>query len=283
MQSPHLLNLSGIGNADDLRKHGIAVEADVSGVGGNLRNHVSVSLQYPRRQAGTVQRGLRLDCLSRSALEWAISGTGLLASPANAAMGFVRTSQSGGAPDIQMLVLTTSPAARPYLPLGPAYEDSFILGAVLLRPKSTGKVFLRSTNPEDVPAVQLNILSSDSDRNVLSEGVRLIDEIGRQAPLASFIAAGRGARPNISERSQSDAFVMANATPMYHPSGTCRMGTSRDPLAVVDPEFRVRGIGGLRVVDASVMPDLIGGNPVACVTMLAEKASDLIRGRVTGS
>lgn len=277
IQSPLLLNLSGIGNPDHLREVGIPVQAVLRGVGQNLRNHVLAGLHFVRRSPGAIHRILRADRLARSSLDWAFNRDSLLASSANAVMGFIETSQSQGVPDIQTLLLATSVTAQPYLPiLQSPYEDRFSLNAVLLRPTSTGTIRLRTQNPEDKPDIRQNLLSTASDRKTLSEGLLMLDELAHQKPIAQlasrplYAKAGRLSAVGLQE-------MLSTARPLYHQSGTCRIGPPGDELAVVDPQFRVKAIEGLRVVDASVMPDLIGGNPFACVAILAEMASEIIR------
>ncbi len=278
VQSPQLLMLSGIGDPTVLRSLDIVVEAAAPGIGQNLRNHVSVGLTYARRHPGPIHRGLRLDRLASAAVQWFAGGHGFLATPPNAAMGFIETPGSRGVPDIQVLFFATTPQARMYWPLlQRPYTDGFMLSAVLLRPESSGSIKLNSTNPADPPLVSQNLLTTQRDREALAHGIRRIDALVHEKALESISAGPFGRHPDNLSQSDLDAFISAEAMPMFHLSGTCRMGRDGDRMAVVDPEFRVYGVARLRVVDASVMPDLIGGNPFACVAMLAEKASDYIR------
>lgn len=278
VQSPQLLMLSGIGDPIALRSFDIAVEAAAPGVGRNLRNHVSIGLTYARRHPGPIHRGLRLDRLGGAAVQWFAGGNGFLSTPPNAAMGFIETPASRGVPDIQILFFATTPQARMYWPLlQHPYTDGFMLSAVLLRPESSGSIILNSTNPTDSPLVSQNLLTTQRDREALAHGIRRIDALAHNNALESISAGPFGRHPDNLSQSGLDAFMSAEAMPMFHLSGTCRMGRDGDRMAVVDPEFRVYGVGRLRVVDASVMPDLIGGNPFACVAMLAEKASEYIK------
>jgi choline dehydrogenase/4-pyridoxate dehydrogenase len=281
VKSPQLLMLSGIGDPAALRLHGIAVQAAAPGVGGNLRNHVSVGLTYARRHRGPIGHGLRADRLAGAMLAWSLRGRGLLATPPNAATGFVETPRSrGGVPDIQILFFATTAQARMYWPLvQKPYADGFMLSAVLLRPESAGAVSLRSDDPAASPLVAQNVLAAQQDRDVLADGIRRIDALAHESALASVSAGAIGRHPESLAAPALAEFIAAAAMPMFHPSGTCRMGAAGDAFAVVDAHFRVHGVERLRVVDASVMPDLIGGNPFACVTMLAEMASDHIRRR----
>ena len=275
VQSPQLLMLSGIGDPEILRSLGIAVVLDAPGVGQNLRNHVSVGLTYARRHPGPIQQGLRVDRLARAAGRWFAGGEGLLAFPPNAAMGFVKTPASRGVPDIQILFFATTSQARMYWPLlQRPYTDGFTLSAVLLRPESIGLIRLNPADPADRPLVLQNRLSTQRDRETLAHGIRRIDALAHEKALQSISNGSLGHHPDDLSQSSLEAFIGAEAMPMFHLSGTCRMGRDSDRMAVVDPQFRVHGVVRLRVVDASVMPDLIGGNPFACVAMLAEMASD---------
>jgi 4-pyridoxate dehydrogenase len=152
---------------------------------------------------------------------------------------------------------------------------------VLLRPKSRGAVNLTSADPATPVRITQNFLAEESDRVLMRKGVRLVQEIGEQAPIKRFIAAELAPGPAKLSDADLDAYVRKVAATAHHPLGTCKMGVERDEDAVVDAELRVRGVDGLRVVDAAVMPDLVGGNINACVIMIAERASDLIRGRPT--
>ena len=171
-------------------------------------------------------------------------------------------------------------AAGPYFsPFVPAYADSFACRAVVLRPESRGRVELTSANPRAAPRIRQNFLATDRDRRTLRVGLRLVREIGEQAPLARFVAAETAPGPAGWSDEALDAHIRTTAITVHHPLGTCKMGRPIDPMAVVDPELKVLGVDGLRVIDASVMPDLVGGNINAPVIMIAEKAADLIHGR----
>ena len=148
---------------------------------------------------------------------------------------------------------------------------------MLLRPQSRGELKLASADPRDKIRIHQNFLSEEADVRTIRDGVKLVREVGRQEPLKKFGTIEVDPGPDVTGDDEIDAFVRRNAATAHHPAGTCRMGS--DDMAVVDPELRLRGIDGVRVVDASVMPDLVGGNINAPVIMIAERASDLIRGR----
>src|SRR4051794_14391820 len=170
--------------------------------------------------------------------------------------------------------------ASPYLPpFVPPYEDGFASRVVLLRPESRGYVGLASSDPRAPVRIVQNFLATDRDASTLRAGLRLARDVGRQAPLRPFAAAEIAPGPDAWSDDALDAHIRATAITVHHPLGTCRMGAASDDMAVVDPELRVRGVEALRVADAAVMPDLIGGNINAAVIMIAEKAADLIRGQ----
>jgi choline dehydrogenase-like flavoprotein len=159
------------------------------------------------------------------------------------------------------------------------YADTFGCRAVLLRPESRGRIELASRDPRAPVRIRQNFLATDKDWATLRAGVRLVREIGGQIPLASFSTGEISPGPDCHFDTEIDAHIRATAITVHHPLGTCKMGRPNDPTAVVDPELKLLGVDGLRVVDASVMPDLVGGNINAPVIMIAEKAADLIRGR----
>jgi len=150
---------------------------------------------------------------------------------------------------------------------------------VVLRPQSRGRLEVASADPRRAPRIRQNFLATDKDWATLRAGLRMVREVARQAPLAPFIAGEIAPGPASQADGALDAHIRATGITVHHPLGTCKMGLPSDPMAVVDPELRVLGVGALRVVDASVMPDLVGGNINAPVIMIAEKAADLIRGR----
>jgi choline dehydrogenase-like flavoprotein len=183
-------------------------------------------------------------------------------------------------PDVQLLCSAAPLTAAPYFrPFVAPYEDAFACRAVLLRPDSRGQVTLTSRDPKQAPRIKQNFLARQKDWETLRAGVKLARDIGRQAALAPFVAAETGPGPDCRSDADVDAYIRNTAITVHHPLGTCKMGTDKDPDAVVDGECKVRGVEGLRVIDASIMPDLVGGNINAPVIMIAEKAADLIRGR----
>jgi choline dehydrogenase/4-pyridoxate dehydrogenase len=195
-------------------------------------------------------------------------------------LAFLKSAAGQPLPDIQLLFNAAPMTATPYFsPFVRPYADSFGCRAVLLRPESRGRIELASSDPRVPVRIRQNFLATDKDWATLRAGVRLVREIGQQRALASFVAREIAPGPGCRSDGEIGAHIRATAITVHHPLGTCKMARASDPDAVVDPELRVLGADGLRVVDASVMPDLVGGNINAPVIMIAEKAADLIRGQ----
>ncbi len=280
INSPQLLMLSGIGDRDDLRAHGIPVRVPLEGVGKNLQDHLSVAVEYRRKEPGPFAKNMRLDRIAIEIGRAYLLGTGFATDLPSGFMAFLKSTPGAALPDIQLLFRGVPPGGGPYLPpFKPAFADGFACRAVLLRPESRGTVVLASADPATPPRIRQNLLATERDWSTIRAGVRLVQELGRQPPLAPFIGAELGPGPASRSDAELDPYIRNVAATAHHPLGTCKMGIDADPLAVVDPELRVRGVRGLRVVDASVMPDLVGGNINATVVMIAEKAADLIRER----
>jgi choline dehydrogenase-like flavoprotein len=268
VNSPQLLLLSGIGPAGQLARLGIPAVHDLPGVGANLQDHPMVSVGYLCTQpvsldgAETLANLLRYLVLKKGPLTSNVAEAGL----------FTRSREGLRVPDIQLL-------------FGPAYyrghglmrrkENCFGFGPTLITPQSRGSVSLRSANPLDSPAIRANYLSTDTDLRTLIAGVRLARSIANTRAFGPY--RGEEIHPGANATSDADIaeFLRREVETLYHPVGTCKMGN--DPLAVVDPRLRVRGIAGLRVVDASIMPVVPAGNTNAPTIMIAEKAADMIR------
>jgi 4-pyridoxate dehydrogenase len=275
INSPQLLMLSGIGDPAELRSNGIDVKAPLPGVGKNLQDHLSAALIYARRTPGKFHRAMRLDRITRELAKAYLFGTGFASDLPGGLFAFLKTDASAPMPDIQFLFNAGSMAAKPYLPpFLPAFPDTFGCRAALLRPKSRGRVELASADPRAPLRIFQNFLAVEEDLKTLRAGLRMVREVGRQSPLAPFVASEL---TPLNSDAEIDAHIRATGITVHHPAGTCRMGV--DEQAVADAELRVRGVEALRVVDASVFPDLVGGNINAPVIMIAEKAADMIRGR----
>jgi len=270
--SPHLLQLSGIGPREPLEHAGVEIVHELPGVGANLLDHLANGLLVRTQGVETLASAESL----RNLASWALRGRGPLTSNVAEAAAFVRTRPDASTPDLELIFL---PVLFEEEGLKQPTEDGLTLGVVLLQPRSAGTVSLRSPDPLDPPAIDPRYLTDPSGQDVrtLIHGLRLARRVLAQQPLASFV--DEELLPGAGARSDDDllAHLRARSQTLYHPVGTCRMGT--DPLAVVDPTLRVRGIDGLRVVDASVIPRLPSGHTNWPTVMVAERAADLVRRR----
>jgi choline dehydrogenase len=276
--SPQMLMLSGIGSATQLRAHGIAIKADLPGVGANLSEHARVPIEFALNQRVSFLNELRADRVAVSVLRWVLLGSGSFATQINSCNIVVRTDKAFRQPDIQLMSNPVRMDAKIWWPLlGPKQEHRVTADAVVLHPTSRGQVTLRSADPFDKPRVQINALATEADLATARRGVRLAREIYGTAPQALLIARELAPGTALQTDEQLNEYIRATAGTTQHPVGTCRMGT--DPDAVVDAQLRVRGIAGLRVIDASIMPTVPGGNTNAACIMIGEYGADLISGR----
>jgi choline dehydrogenase/4-pyridoxate dehydrogenase len=260
--------------------HGIKAEIALPGVGKNLQDHLSVLADFARSGTGPFVATLRLDRAIAALARAYCFGTGPAAETPSGWTGFVKSRPDVELPDIQFLFRAVATRAAPYLPpFKPAYTDGFSLRAVMLRPESRREILLSSADPRAPLRIRQNFLSADNDKRTIRDGLKLVRRMAQTPPLADFVARELAPGAAVQNDGELDAYIRATAATAHHPLGTCKMGTDSDAMAVVDPELRVRGVEGLRVVDASVMPDLVGGNINAPVIMIAEKAADMIRGR----
>jgi 4-pyridoxate dehydrogenase len=279
VNSPQLLMLSGIGDPEALAELGIETTVALPGVGQNLQDHITAVVEYRRRDAGPFARAMRADRLALELGRAWFCGTGLAAHLPSGWTAFLKSRADVPLPDIQILFRASAADARPYVTRQAPFADGFSFRAVLLRPESRGRIVLANAHPLSPPRLQQNFLSTERDWRTLRAGLRIVREVASRAPLAPFVAAQVAPSPGGDNDGSLDAHIRATAATAHHPLGTCKMGPDSDPLAVVDSELKVRGVERLRVVDASVMPDLVGGNINAAVIAIAEKAADLIRGR----
>ncbi|XP_045385931.1 choline dehydrogenase, mitochondrial [Lemur catta] len=276
INSPQLLMLSGVGNADDLKKLGIPVVCHLPGVGQNLQDHLEVYVQQACTRPITLhsaQKPLRKVCIG---LEWLWKFTGDGATAHLETGGFIRSQPGVPHPDIQFHFLPSQVIDHGRVP---TQQEAYQVHVGTMRGTSVGWLKLRSTNPQDHPVIQPNYLSTERDIEDFRLCVKLTREIFAQEALAPF--RGKELQPgsHVQSDEEIDAFVRAKADSAYHPSCTCKMGQPSDPTAVVDPQTRVLGVENLRVVDASIMPSVVSGNLNAPTIMLAEKAADIIKGQ----
>lgn len=275
VQSPQLLQLSGIGDPERLRAAGVAPLHDLPGVGVNLQDHLDVIMNWRSRGLRTVfseVKGLRQLGVG---LRYAFTGKGVGRQNFLEAGAFIPSREGLDHPDVQIHAVLAIMRDHGKVK---ATEDGFSLHLCQLRPESRGRIGLHSADPFADPKIEAQYLATAEDRRVLREAVRIGRDVAAQAALDPYRDAELAPGPEVQGDAAIDAWVRRTAETIYHPVGTCRMGTSDDPAAVVDPALRVRGIAGLRVIDASVMPTLVSGNTNAPTIMIAEKAADMIRG-----
>ena len=275
INSPQLLKLSGVGPGEELSSCGITIIRDLPGVGENLQDHLEFYFQVASKQPVTLYSSMGLLARAMIGARWLLRRDGLGASNHFETGGFVRSRAGIRYPDIQYHFL---PLAVSYDGKGLASEHSFQAHVGPMRSKSTGAVTLRSADPRDKPHIRFNYMGHPDDWEEMRACVRLTREIFGQAAFDPY--RGREIQPgeDVTGNADIDAFIRERAESAYHPSCTCRMGSADDPLAVVDPEARVIGVEGLRVVDASIMPSITTGNLNAPTTMIGEKAADMILG-----
>jgi choline dehydrogenase-like flavoprotein len=273
INSPHLLMLSGIGAAPDLQRLGINVVHHAPGVGANLQDHPTIGMKVEdvSRQSFAVTARTIVP-FAWSALQYAFTRQGRFTSNIVEAGGFVRTRPSLARPDIQLIVMV---AARPIDQMFP-YAHAFVLGSILLRPRSRGRVELRSSDPMTKVVLHPDFLSSEEDIAPLIAGLRLCRRITRSSPFKAIAGAEELPGSGIDSDELLREYILGNIGTSYHPVGTCKMGPPEDPAAVVDERLRVRGVRGLRVADASIMPTIIGGNTNAPAMMIGERGADFM-------
>jgi choline dehydrogenase len=270
--TPQLLQLSGVGPAVLLNRHGIAVVLDAPGVGNDLQDHMQVRIVMRCRQAIT------LNDIVNSPLRRVMAGAqyaalrkGPLTIAAGTSGAFFRTSPRLATPDIQIHFLPFSTDK-----MGEKLHafSGFTASVCQLRPESRGSLRIKSADPMVPPEIRINYLATETDRAAFVEGLKILRRILGAPALEPYVVEELDPGPKVSTDAELLQYCRQRGSTIYHPTSTCRMGN--DLLAVVDQRLRVRGIDGLRVVDGSVMPDLVSGNTNAPIVMIAEKASDMI-------
>ena len=272
VQSPQLLELSGIGDPDILRKHGMGVVHPLRGVGENYRDHYAARINWRVRHPITLNEWTRGWRLVRETFRYLFSRRGVLTFTAGIGHGFVRTRPELETPDVQLFFAHASFASATTREL--ECEPGMTIGGYQCRPESRGSIHLRCADPLAPPAIRPNFLAERLDRDTLVAGLRICRRLGEAKAFAPY----RERENSPGTECDTDEALLEHArrtgATTYHPMGTCKMGA--DPMAVVDERLRVHGLDGLRVVDASIMPTMPSGNINAAVIMVAEKASDLI-------
>ena len=270
--SPQLLQLSGVGPAELLKQHGIDVVLDAPGVGNDLQDHLQVRLVMRCAQRITLN-----DIINHpvrrilAGARYAAFRKGPLTIAAGTSGAFFKTDPRLATPDVQIHFLPFSTDK-----MGEKLHafSGFSASVCQLRPESRGWLRIKSADPAAPPAIRINYLATETDRTAFVEGIKILRRILAAPALKPYVAGEVEPGPKITSDEEILNFCRQRGSTVYHPTSTCRMGN--DPLAVVDQRLRVRGIEGLRVVDASVMPDLMSGNTNAPTIMIAEKASDMI-------
>jgi choline dehydrogenase len=276
--SPQLLMLSGVGPAAQLERHGIRPLVDVAGVGANLSEHPHVPMEFAARGPVTFLNELRVDRIAASVLQWMLSGGGPLATQINSCNVVIRTRSELTQPDVQLMCNPVRMDARIWFPgLSVRQEHRITAGVVILHEKSRGRVSLASANPTDPPLIQMNLFEHPDDLETAKRGIEAARHIYGTRPQADLVARETAPGAALKTDAELDAYIRATASVTQHPVGTCAMGVGGE--SVVTPELKVHGVSGLRVVDASVMPRIVGANTNAAVIMIAEKASDMILGQ----
>ena len=274
INSPKLLMLSGVGNGDELKSHGIPIVQELPGVGSNLMDHPLTAIQLACRQPVSLAGQLSLAAKARGVLRWLVRRDGLLASNHFECGAFVRSEAGVAFPDLQLYLF----------PIGVAEgssdfmrEHGFQVQISTQRSRSRGWVRLASSDPAAAPRIRFNYLEAERDLVELRAGFRHAREILAQPAMRDFLGAEISPGSSVTSDRDLDAFIRRHVVSSYHPCGTCRMG--QDPMSVVDPECRVHGVEGLRVADASIMPRITSCNLNCPTLMVGEKAADMIAGR----
>lgn len=286
INSPQLLMLSGIGPAAALQAQGLQVRVDLPGVGQGLQDHLLVRVEHRALGCVTLDRLRRVDLAAWALFKAMVWGTGPATSFPLEVGGLYKSSPDLAQPDLQSHFLPALSSAALRLPyfskvLPQDRGAGFFANVFQLRPESTGAIELASADPLAHPRIRPAYLSAPQDLVVLREGVKRLREIFRQPAFNVWRGVELAPGPNVQSDADIEGWIRATADTVYHPTSSCRMGGTDDPLAVLDNQCRVRGVAGLRVVDASSLPRVTSGNTAAPVYMLAERIADVLRGRLS--
>jgi choline dehydrogenase len=276
--SPQLLMLSGIGPADELRALGIPIVHDSPEVGRNLSEHAVSMVEFEAAKPTTFLAQLRADRALVSAARWALTGKGPFSTLINSCNAIIRTDSGLDRPDVQLMCNPVRLDADVWYPgISKRKQHLFSVGVVALHPQSRGYVALRSADPAVAPRIVMNLATEQADIATIRRGIRAVRDLYRTSPQAELTGPELTPGPRVETDADLDAFIRASVQLTQHPVGTCSMGSG--PGAVLDPALRVNGVQGLRVIDASVMPTVPGGNTNAPAIMIGEKGADLVLGR----
>jgi choline dehydrogenase len=270
--SPQLLQLSGVGPADLLRQHGIAVLADMPGVGADLQDHFQVRMAYRCTDRITMNDTVNSLPLKLAAgLRYMLFRKGMLTIGAGYAGAFLRTSPDVATPDVQfhLIIFSADKIGGNLHPF-----PGFIVSVCQLRPESRGTVRIKSADPALPPAIQPRYMTAGSDRDCMIRGMHLTRRIMQQSAIKRYVAEERLPGPSVTTDEDLLGYARETGTTIFHPTSTCRMGS--DKTAVVDERLRVHGLSGLRVADAAIMPTVVSGNTNAACVMIGEKCADMV-------
>lgn len=273
INSPQILQLSGIGNPDELRALGIEARHELPGVGENLLDHIAIAVKQRSTKAYSLRSSLRPLAVAKTLAQYLLYRSGPAACGALEAWAHLKTSAELTYPDLQIysVPLMYNDHGRDIIP-----EEGFMSVLNISRPLSSGTVKIRSSDPTMAPAIDPRYFSNPADLPLLRQGIRMTREIHAQAAYDEFRGSEYAPGAQATSDAQLDDYIRNHANSLYHPVGTCMMGNG--PMAVVDAELRVRGIKGLRVIDASIMPEITSGNTNFPTMMIAEKAADMLLG-----
>ena len=273
IQTPQILETSGIGDPAILRHFGISVLHPLVGVGANYADHFCTRMNWRVNKPITLNEQTRGLALVRAVAKYFLTRKGILSLGTGLAHGILRTSDRETSPDVQLFFMHASYANAAERVLD--RQPGMTVGVTQLRPESRGTIHIKSADPLVPPAIRPNFLASSTDQRVLVDGMKAVRRIMEQKAIRQFISHETNPGPEVQNEAEWLAFTRSNGQTIYHPVGTCRMGSGDD--CVVDARLKVHGLTGLRVVDASIMPTQISGNTMAAVVMIAEKASAMIR------
>ncbi len=274
VNSPHLLQISGVGPAAHLKSIGVELLHDLPGVGANLSDHYCARVSHRVKDAISINqlaRGLRL---MREGVRFVVEGRGALTFGVSSAQAFTKSREGLASPDIQLLF---SPASYDPLKFGALERvPGMTVACSIARPESRGTIMAQSADPRQAPRIQPNYMSAENDVRVIVEGVRQARAVFAQPAMQAHSVAEILPGPDVRTDAEVAQFARETGNTVYHPVGVCKMGPADDPMAVVDPRLKVRGLEGLRVIDASIMPAVTTANTNSTAIMIGEKGAAMI-------
>ena len=274
--SPHILKLSGIGPATELRKHGIDIILDAPGVGANLQDHLDIQLQYTCKQPVSLRRSTQWPRKALVGIDWFLFKKGIASSNQFEATAYVRSRAGLSKPNLKFEFFPLSVSHVDYKPY-PA--EAFQVHCTAETSVARGNLWLRSADPSDAPILKFNYLTDERDMQTFREGIALVRELVASKPFDPFRGVEIEPGEALKSKGALDEWIRKRATTAFHISCTCAMGRSDDPNAVIGPDLKVHGVDGLRVADASIMPVVVTSNLNASAIMIGDRAADFCLGR----